>query len=166
MKYRFMKSGEETEVCALVSRSFNEFVAPGYSQEGVDEFLKYAQPDSLLRRSQTGHFVVVAQVQDTIVGMVEVRGNKHISMLFVDKNFQQRGIGKELVKKSLEIAQSNNPELAQMSINSSPYAVPIYEKLGFRKKEPEQMKNGIRFTPMVLILPKGDGGYQFALSVY
>ena len=40
--YRAIKPGEENEVCSLVTRVFKSFVAPRYSQEGVDEFLKYA----------------------------------------------------------------------------------------------------------------------------
>ncbi|MBU9737013.1 GNAT family N-acetyltransferase [Diplocloster agilis] len=33
-------------------------------------------------------------------------------------------------------------------LNSSPYAVPIYKKLGFRNTDTEQLMNGIRYTPM------------------
>jgi hypothetical protein len=45
---RLMGTNEVTEVCNLVMCVFNEFIAPSYSQEGVNEFLKYAQPDALL----------------------------------------------------------------------------------------------------------------------
>jgi hypothetical protein len=42
--------------------------------------------------------------------------------------------------------------LAQVSVNSSPNAVPIYERLGFASWSPEQTVNGIRFVPMLLEL--------------
>jgi len=35
-----------------------------------------------------------------------------------------------------------------MTVNSSPYAVPIYHKLGFKDTGSEQVVNGLRFTPM------------------
>ena len=37
-----------------------------------------------------------------------------------------------------------------MTVNSSPYAVPVYHKLGFKDTGSEQMVNGLRFTPMEL----------------
>ena len=35
-----------------------------------------------------------------------------------------------------------------MTVNSSPYAVPIYHKLGFYDVDSEQVVKGVRFTPM------------------
>ena len=37
-----------------------------------------------------------------------------------------------------------------MTVNSSPYAVGIYRKLGFKAVDDEQSVNGLRFTPMTL----------------
>ena len=84
--YRAARPGEETAVSNLVARSFNEFIAPGFSEEGIDEFFKYANPRSLAKRSEGSHFVLVAEVDGEIAGMIEIRELKHISMLFVDKN--------------------------------------------------------------------------------
>jgi GNAT superfamily N-acetyltransferase len=159
IQYRFMEPGEETWVCDLVIRVFNEFIAHQYSQEGVREFLKYVQPEWLLHRSQKNHFVLLATMQDKIVGMIEMRNNRHVSLFFVDKRFQQRGIGRELLQRSLEICKleislKRSPELQEVSVNSSPNAIQIYERMGFRQKGSEQVKNGIRFTQMVLELPK------------
>ncbi len=154
-----MEPAEETEVCDLVIRVFNEFIAHQYSQQGVREFLKYAQPELFLRRSQKNHFVLLATVQGKIVGMIEIRTNRHVSLLFVDKRFQQRGIARELLQRSLkicklEIALKRSPELQEVSVNASPNAIQIYERMGFHQKGPEQVKNGIRFTQMALVLPK------------
>jgi ribosomal protein S18 acetylase RimI-like enzyme len=159
VQYRFMEPNEETGVCNLVIRVFKEFIAHQYSQEGVREFLKYVQPELLMRRSQTNHFVLLATTQDKIVGMIEIRNNRHVSLLFVDKRFQQRGIGRELLRRSLkicklEISLKRSPELQEVSVNSSPNSIQIYERIGFRQKGSEQVKNGIRFTQMVLELPK------------
>ena len=37
-------------------------------------------------------------------------------------------------------------------VNSSRYAVPIYQNLGFIKIEEEKEQDGLKFTPMKLIL--------------
>ena len=158
LQYRLMNPGEETRVCDLVSLVFNEFVAPLYAQEGVQEFSKYVNPVLLWKRSQENHFVLVATAQDKIVGMIEIRDYNHVSLLFVNKLFQQRGISKKLLGKALEICLQQEPKLAEMSVNSSPNAVQVYEKLGFYQKSPEQIKNGIRFVPMVLELSKAEVG--------
>jgi ribosomal protein S18 acetylase RimI-like enzyme len=101
--FRSMGSEEETGVCDLVMRVFNEFIAPPYSREGVTEFLQYARPDALLYRSQKNHFVLLATAQNRIIGMIEIRDHYHVSMLFVDGSFQQRGVSRELLRRALEI---------------------------------------------------------------
>ena len=40
--------------------------------------------------------------------------------------------------------------IEKMTVNSSPYAVPIYHKLGFKETDSEQIVNGLRYIPMIL----------------
>jgi GNAT superfamily N-acetyltransferase len=152
-QYRPMQPGEETAVYDIVARVFDAFVAPGYSQEGVQEFLKYAS--GLGERAMSNHFVLLAVSHNTIAGMIEVRNCDHISMLFVGSDYQRRGISRALLDRALDICRREKPALSAITVNSSPYAVPIYERLGFQAKGPEQVVHGIRFTPMVLQLPDG-----------
>lgn len=42
----------------------------------------------------------------------------------------------------------------RMTVNASPYAIPVYRKLGFIDIDVEQVINGIRFTPMVYEIKK------------
>ena len=99
-----MKPGEEAGVIDLVTKVFNESVAPLYSQAGAAEFLKYAQIDELTERIRTGNFVLLAKSGNDILGVIEVRENNHVAMLFVAKSHQKKGIGKELLKRAIEIA--------------------------------------------------------------
>ena len=149
--YRAMKPGEENEVCSLVTRVFKSFVAPQYSQEGIDEFLRYAAaPKAMVTRIQANHFVLVAELNGSIVGMIEVRDSNHISLFFVEGRLQQQGIAKELLRRALEICTRNQAGMAKLTVNSSPNAVGAYQTMGFRFEGPEQTKNGIRFVPMAL----------------
>ncbi len=150
--YRLMRPGEESAVCALVTRVFDEFIAPDYSDDGVQEFLKYAEPNLLLERSLRNHFVLVATVLEEIVGMIEVREYDHVSLRFVDRRFQRIGIGKELLRRSLEVCRSHKPGLSEISVKSSPYAVAVYQKMGFRQQGPARTVKGICFVPMALEL--------------
>src|SRR3974377_2179226 len=123
---RPMQRGEETEVFDLVRRVFNEFVAPLYSQEGVDEFFRYAQPDALAQRSQNNHYVLLAVVERNPVGMIEIRDNCHVSMLFVDRSFQRQGISRALLQQAIDECRRHHPDLNQISVHAAPNSVPIY----------------------------------------
>ncbi len=145
-----MNPAEEAEVSALVTRVFREFIASDYSDEGVAEFLSYARAESLAARQETGHFVLLAVAAGQLVGAIEMRNLDHISLLFVDPAFQGKGVATELVRRSLDLCRDRRPDLSTITVNSSPYAVPIYARLGFRPTGPQQTKHGISFVPMVL----------------
>ncbi len=149
---RPMHEGEETEVFDLIKRVFNEFIAPLYSQAGIDEFFRYAQPDALAQRSQHNHFVLLAVVDCKLVGMIEIRDYCHIAMLFVDRSFQRRGVSRALLQHGIDECRKHKPDLSQISMHAAPNSVPIYERLGFRPDYSEQVTDGIRFVPMMLEL--------------
>ena len=153
--YRAARPGEETAVSNLVARSFNEFIAPGFSEEGIDEFFKYANPRSLAKRSEGSHFVLVAEVDGEIAGMIEIREMKHISMLFVDKAHHRKGIGKRLFQLALERIMSEEFTPESVTVHSSRFAVPFYESLGFTKTSEEKIIYGVIHIPMALTLPEG-----------
>lgn len=150
--YRAIEPGEEKKVSELVLESFEEFIRHEYSQEGIDEFRRYAQPEALALRSRADHCVLVATLTDRIAGVIEIRQHDHISLLFVDRRLQRKGIAKDLLQKALEVMRTAKPDLERVTVNSSRYGVPVYEKLGFHQTGPERTVNGIAFIPMVLRL--------------
>jgi hypothetical protein len=81
---RPMRPEEARPVCDLVTRVFNQFVAPTYAPEGAREFLRYVDPAKLVQCSQGNHCTIVAESRWQIVGMVEVRNGNHVSLLFVE----------------------------------------------------------------------------------
>lgn len=148
--YRTPKLEEVIEVCNLVARSFNEFIAPEFSEEGIEEFFKYSNPREFNKRSESGYFSMVAESQDKLAGMIEIKGNNHISMLYVDKSYHRKGIAKGLIGNALEEINANNKIFDDITVNSSRYAVPFYEKLGFIQFEEENSINGIIHIPMIV----------------
>ncbi len=150
-----MTLGDEAGVVDLVLRIFSEFVAPQFSQEGIAEFKKFVSADALADRLRTGNIFLIAESGKEIIGVIEMRENSHIALLFVEKSRQRRGIAKELVRKSIEICRNRNPEIQKITVNSSPNAFIAYQKIGFVSVENEKIKDGIRFIPMELILDNG-----------
>jgi len=153
--YRPMNPGEEVEVVNLVARSFNEFIAPDFPDEGIEEFFNYANPRSLKKRSDGSHFVLVAEAEGAIAGMIEIREMRHVSMLFVDKAYHRRGIAKELLSAALDRIKSESRPPKKVTVHSSRFAVPFYESLGFVRTEDEKIIHGVIHIPMALVLRKG-----------
>jgi|LSQX01.2.fsa_nt_gb GNAT superfamily N-acetyltransferase len=141
--YRLMSPDEAPAVCKLVEQVFNQFVAPTYVPEGVREFLKYVDPEKLIRRSEDNHSVVVAEAHGRIVGMLEMRNGDHVSLLFVEPSEQKRGIAHGLMQRVIALHNCQ-----RITVHSSPNAEPIYARLGFTADGPEQTTHGIRFVPM------------------
>ena len=158
LTYRQIKVEDILEVSNLVASVFNESVAPEYSSEGVQEFHRYIEPTAFRARFQNNHFILIALVKTKVVGMIEIRGYNHVSLLFVAQDYQRRGISTELLFRAIMICQGYESQPSEISVNSSSFAVPIYEKLGFNRVGERQIRNGIGFIPMVLKLTNQNGG--------
>ena len=76
-------------------------------------------------------------------------------MLFVDKAFHRKGIGRELFAAALERIYSEGPMPEMLTVNSSRFAVPFYESLGFVRSEEEKIIHGVIHIPMALPLREG-----------
>jgi GNAT superfamily N-acetyltransferase len=150
--YRLMAEEDAGKVYELTKKVFDRFVAHTFEQKGIEEFYEIINPESILRRREENHFALIAEVDKDIVGIIEIKANDHISLLFVDEKFQNKAIARSLIKQSIDLCLENKPDLTEISVNSSPNAIRIYEKLGFKQTGPEQLFEGIRFIPMVLKL--------------
>ena len=137
---RSLNENEIAEALSLVWSVFMEYEAPYYSKEGVEEFYKSIHDESYLSRLCT----YGAYRDDKLVGVIATRNEgTHIALFFVDGNYHRQGIGKKLFQT---ILRECHPD--KLTVNSSPYAVPVYHKLGFCDVDKEQVVNGLRFTPM------------------
>ena len=144
VEIRQLQPGEEDAAAELVMSVFMDYVGHEYSAEGVAEFVRYASARALRKRRETGESTAwIAFVDQSPVGMIEFRGVDHVSLMFVDATHHGRGIATRLFNTAL-----SHLEPDEITVNSSPYAVPVYERLGFTSEGPEQTVNGITFIPM------------------
>ena len=139
---RKLRPGEIGEALYLAWNVFQQYEAPDYTQEGVEEFYRSIHDETYLSElCWYGAFV-----QGDLVGVLATRSaGTHIALFFVEGKYHRQGIGKQLY----QAARAAN-HFSVMTVNSSPYAVPIYHKLGFKDTGSEQGVNGLRFTPMEL----------------
>ena len=147
-----MQPGQERVVINIVQEAFDESVAPGYTQEGIEEFFKFANENSLAERTKSNSFTMIAYQDKKPVGIIEIKDYCHISMYFVKPQYQKKGYGKALFNEALSIIIGKGNGINKLTVNSSLNAVPSYERLGFKIQSKEQCFNGIRFIPMTLRL--------------
>ncbi len=135
------------ESLALVWKVFLEFEAPDYSHEGIQEFKQFIRFSSIRQQLLEHQFQMwTCSDHHRIVGVLAVRPVCHISLLFVDRQYHQQGIARSLLREMTESLKGSS--CSEVTVNSSPFAVEVYHKLGFTATDVEQTVNGIRFTPM------------------
>ena len=156
-EYREIKQEELPETLDLVRKVFDEFEAPYYSEEGIASFYKFIDINNMSEQYSNGSlYFYGCFVNDIIVGMIAVKDFIHISLLFVDKQYHRQGIARSLFDHIIQICKEKNPSLKMITVNSSPYAVDVYHKLGFSNVSSEQVIDGIKFTPMELKIEKNN----------
>ena len=144
MEIRQLLNNKKDEALLFVKRVYIESKDESYSEQGIETFCNFVDNKKI-----TKSFKVYGAFEDNILkGVIATDSQKrHICLFFVDKVSQGKGIGKELMRVVV-----NNNENSYITVNSSRYGVPIYEKLGFVKTEEEKEQDGLKFTPMKLIL--------------
>jgi len=78
-----------------------------------------------------------------VLGLIELKESRHISMLFVDPNVQGRGIGRQLVEAALAQARAD-----VITVSASLPSVPAYTRYGFTLAGPVAEAAGLVYQPM------------------
>lgn len=132
----------------MVWSVFQEFEAPEYSEDGVEEFKKFISDDYIIEKFDKDEINFWGCFDNKkIVGVIATKEVNHICLLFVDKKYHRLGIARNLFKTVRDICK-NNGSIPSITVNSSPYATEFYHKIGFCDTGEEQTVNGIRFVPM------------------
>ncbi len=142
------QNGQEKQISRLIKQVYDEFVSPDYSTEGNQFFYDWIDPLKIAERQKGQRNILVALSGPEMVGVIEIRNNNTVSLLFVDKEYQRQGIAKRLFNEALKDCVQRNPTLKKVFVHASPFSIPIYKKLGFQETAPIQIENGIKYLPM------------------
>ncbi|MEX1019090.1 MAG: GNAT family N-acetyltransferase [Litorilinea sp.] len=158
--YCEMQEADIPEVSGMVMRLFHNYIADDFPARSRTGIRQYLSAQALYARHNFHHFALVcrlnssasiwpqtksytdssgtgvlwhASVSDSppIVGVIEVREHRHISLLFVDDAHQRRGIGRALVANAVARCRRKRPGLTEITVRAAPGAVPVYARLGF-----------------------------------
>lgn len=149
---RLLRPQERPLTTALAWKTFLKFEAPVYSQEGIDTFYTFLFGPELEEGMNSGNILVWGYFDgDRLTGLVGMRKHNHICLVFVEEAEHKKGVGRKLMEYVLDFCrkEGNGPVV---TLNSAPYAVGFYHRLGFQDTGAETLRDGIRFTPMKYIL--------------
>lgn len=135
-----ISASDYANALSLVWSVFLQYEAPDYSQQGIDAFRA-----AITDRKYLGALEMWgAYLGEYLIGVIALRnGGNHIALFFVDGAYHRKGIGRALFNTALTYSTGD-----VLTVNSSPYAVNFYRRLGFVPNSAEQLTNGIRYTPM------------------
>ncbi|MBE6993693.1 MAG: GNAT family N-acetyltransferase [Ruminococcaceae bacterium] len=146
---RQIQGAELEEALALVWEVFAEFQAPDFTDEGIEEFWRFIDLEYMTMQVGEGAMTFWGAYEDDyLVGVCAFRGLDHIALLFVDAEYQRRGIGTALVKKAVSDCKKLDPALHRVTVNSSEYGLPFYAALGFEATAGLTEEDGMTFIPM------------------
>lgn len=128
---------------ALVLSVFMQYEAPEYSQQGIKTFKDFINS----KESIDGLEIYGTFKEEEIVGVIATKNDgNHIALFFVYGKYHRQGIGRKLFETVIKESTGE-----KITVNSSPYAVEVYQKLGFILDSDEQLVDGLRYTPMTYI---------------
>lgn len=148
---RKINGSEVTEALALAWEVFLQFEAPDYKPEGVETFARdIVQNDDFILKCQQGICPIYAAFDaGKMIGIIGMRPDRtHINLVFTKKEYHRKGVASSIFRYLLADIIKDNPELKEITLNSSPYGKPFYLHIGFEPLSKEQEVDGIRFIPM------------------
>jgi len=138
-----------SEISALISRNAKSLLKNDFDGDGLTFFLNAASEQSISEYMEQGFNYMVALARHEIVGVIAIKDFQHMFHLFVDRAHHKKGIAKQLWTKiseeSIALGQTD-----KFTLNSTSYALPVYQCWGFIVTDELQTRHGISYTPMEL----------------
>ena len=136
-------------VAALLRELAREYIVHESPPEGASTFLAENNEMGVRGFLARGHVYHVAIIDGKLAGFVAVRDRCHLFHLFVGKCWHRRGVARALWEAAREAALAAGGD-GVFTVNSSNFAVPVYEAFGFERVGPTQCAKGLYFNPMRL----------------
>lgn len=137
-------------ISTLVSALVTKFIVPDCSPSGAVILLNSMTAAAIAGYiSQPNFDYQLATLQGELVAVVATRDNSHLYHLFVAEPYQGRGyaalLWQQAKKRCIDRAGSK-----VFTVNASPYAEGLYQRLGFVAMQGRRENHGIVDVPMQL----------------
>ena len=137
------------EALDVVWEICEKYEAPVDEEIGIKTFRHVIEYGNMVEKVNQGEMIFWGcYLNNYLVGVIALRTGQHISLLFVREKFHRLGVARRLVRVAVSHLVNQEPEIRAVTVNSSPFAVEFYKKIGFVPLGPERTEDGIRFTSM------------------
>ncbi len=138
----------------LAENVFMEFEAKDYPPEGTESFKGFLYCEETEKRFLCGNMIIWGAFdRNKQIAIFAIRDESHLSLVFVDKDYHRKGVATALWNEALAYI-SQNENIREITVNSSPYGLPFYKQIGFKEVDEEQLSDGIRYIPMKYIIER------------
>ena len=129
--------------------TFQQISAQVWDEEGARGFRDGLTSTQLYIDFLQGEYPLFCAYQGKkVVGMLVLKNMAHISLFFVKKEFQGKGIGRELLAACIAYCKEHG--VSDLTVNAAPTGMSFYLANGFEALAGERFEGGLRFTPMTL----------------
>jgi GNAT superfamily N-acetyltransferase len=149
MRIRPIEDEDVPAVAQLLKVLARDFIVHESTPEGAATFLRENNEEAIRRYIVAGQVYHVAECDGQIAGFVSMRGRSHLFHLFVGVPWQGQGVARKLWEVARQAAIDAGGS-GSFTVNSSNFAVPVYEKMGFVRTAPMQCLKALYFNPMQL----------------
>ena len=140
------------EIYIRINDVFRPCAAPLYSEENTAKQLENILLPGVLEKIRSQGFILTAEEDSDLVGLLAVRKDGHILLLHIDPDDPGKNTAEQLIKRAVEICRREKPSLKRLTVNALPTAAAVYQRQGFVPSGSEQTTREIPFLPMVLPL--------------
>jgi GNAT superfamily N-acetyltransferase len=149
ISFRRAVEDDAAAMARLVS-SFQPTLTIDPSGDGAEEFLSSMSEASFQSYLTSPRYTyLVADHGGVLIGFGALREDTHLYHLFVDAEFQKRGIARALWNRLMSTCTQVGCGPV-FTVNASPGSVPVYDRMGFVVSGPRVETHGIAFVPMKL----------------
>ena len=149
MEIRLATLADVPRISALVRDLTGKYVAHEFSRQAADRLLGSMEEPAIRGYLASGYRYHVAEDNGELAGVVAMRNERHLYHLFVAEHFQGMGLARALWQAARTASlEAGNPGL--FTVNSSRFAVGMYEKFGFVRDGQVVDEWGVIYIPMKL----------------
>lgn len=131
MEIRKFRPEDANEVSNVIRRALALINIKDYPEDHIKSMIEKFSLQAVLKRGQKrSMFVVVIDFKIVATGSLQ---NDTIYSLFVDPDYNGRGIGTKLMEKLEDLAKNNHVKV--LKVPSSITAIGFYTRLGFVKEK-------------------------------
>ncbi len=140
-------------ISALVQTVFDEFVAPDWEPSARDVFANESTPARFEQLLIEPALASIAESNQRMQGFILLTSPALLGFLFVDGQAHRQGIARALWQAAKADLKTAYPSTKTVELNSSPYAISAYKKLGFYPISEPFRSGGCVATRMACWLP-------------